>query len=311
MPDKFINAAGYFGKLPGFNDFVKYNAGGEELLVIDKWLQDGLLSAKMKLKSEWTDYYRTSEQFFFFYPFTGTKRVLAGLLIPGFDKSGREFPFIIFFYLNKNQLNKVPPHLIPIILIDILNEFKAVVIDFVSITDLSIINERLNKISYNINNFNSKNNIYQNYLSNTSQDVFWNRVMVGYDAAEKALFLDSLFVSAMAGKVKAEPVIIPFISDDDHYINDLSFFIHLTLTIQMTPYLIPAIFWTLSENNSHLLFFFPNKPLPDNFIDLICKRTDKNLFVNSAEKQNSDSTTNSFKNLLNMDTTLKEFLKAL
>jgi hypothetical protein len=115
----------------------------------------------------------------------------------------------------------------------------------------------------------------------------------------------------MAGKVKAEPVTIPFISDDDHYINDLSFFIHLTLTFQKTPYLIPAIFWTVSENKNHLLFFFPNKPLPNNFIDLICKRNDENLFVNNAGKQNINSTANSFKNLLNMDTTLKEFLKTL
>ena len=310
MSAKFVNVVGYFGKLPGFNDFVKFNAGGEELLVLDKWLQDGLLSAKMKLKSEWVNYYRSSEQFFFFYPFTGTKRALAGLLIPGLDKSGREFPFIIFFYINKDQLINVPSHLIPMILIDILSEFKAVIIDIASITDLSIINERLNKISYNINNLNYKNNIYQNYLSNTSQAAFWNRIIEGYDDSAKLLFLNNLFISAMESKEKVIPVIISFISDHDHYINYFSFFIHLTLTFQKTPYLIPAVFWTGSENKNHLLFFYPNKPLPNNFIDLIYKRTDENLFVNNTERQNINSTVNSFKNLLNKNWTLKEFLRS-
>jgi len=311
LSDKFENSVGYFGKLPGFNDFVKFNAGGEELLVLDKWLQDGLLSAKMKLKSEWVNYYKNSEQFFFFYPFTGTKRALAGLLIPGFDKSGREFPFIVFSYLDKDQLNNVPLYLIPMILFDILNKFKITVIDISSISDLSIINERLNKISYNINNFNNKNNIYRNYISNTSQAAFWNRVLEGYDDSAKLLFLKSLYISLMAYKDKVEPVIISFISNDDHHINDLSFFIHLTFTFHKNPYLLPAIFWTGSENKNHLLYLFTNKPIPNNFVDLICKQEEQNNFINRTENdQNINSITGSFKNLLNKNITLKEFLKA-
>jgi len=311
LSDKFENSIGYFGKLPGFNDFVKFNAGGEELLVLDKWLQDGILSAKMKLKSEWVNYYKNSEQFFFFYPFTGTSRTLAGLLIPGFDKSGREFPFIVFFYLGKDQLNNVPLHLIPMILFDILNKFKITVIDISSISDLSIINERLNKISYNINNFNNKNNIYRNYISNTSQAAFWNRVLEGYDDSAKLLFLKNLYISLMTHKEKVEPVIISFISNDDHYINDLSFFIHLTFTFHKNPYLLPAIFWTGSENKNHLVYLFTNKPIPNNYVDLICKQEEQNNFINRTENdQNINSITGSFKNLLNKNITLKEFLKA-
>ena len=308
---KFDNTVGYFGKLPAFNDFVKFNSGGEELLVLDKWLQDGLLSAKMKLKSEWVNYYRNSEQFFFFYPFTGTKRALAGLLIPGLDKSGREFPFLVFFYLNKDQLNNVPSHLIPMILIDILNEFKIAVIDISSITDLSIINERLNKISYTINNLSFKNNVYQNYLSNTSQAPFWNRVMEGYDDSAKLLFLNSLYISSTAPKEKVEPIIISFISSNDHYVNDLSFFIHLILTFQKTPYFLPAVFWTDSEYKNHLLYLFSNKPLPNNFVDLICKHADQNNLINKTENdKNINSITSSIKNILNRNITLNEFLRA-
>ncbi len=307
MSVKFDNAVGYFGKLPAFNDFVKFNAGGEELLVLDKWLQDGLVSAKMKLKSEWVNYYKNSEHFFFFYPFTGTKRALAGILIPGLDKSGREFPFLIFFYLNKDQLTNVPYYLIPMILFDILKEFKFAVTDISSVADLSLINERLNKISCNINNFNSEQNFYQNYVSNTSQAAFWDRIMEGYDDSEKLSFLNRLYVSSIAGKEKAEPVIISFISDKNHYINDLSFFIHLTLTFHKA-YSLPAIFWTDSEYKNHLLYLFLNKPLPYNYIDLIYRQTNQNVL--NIEEQNVNTISNSFKDILNKNITLKEFLKA-
>jgi type VI secretion system ImpM family protein len=308
--NSYANSVGYFGKLPAFNDFVKFNAGGEELLVLDKWLQDGLVSAKIKLKSEWVNYYKNSEQFFFFYPFTGTNRALAGILIPGLDKSGREFPFLIFFYLNKDQLINVPYYLIPMILIDILKEFEFAITDISSVTDLSIINERLNKISYNINNLNNRQDFYQNYISNTSQAAFWDRVMEGSDDSEKLLFLDSLYISIISSKEKAEPIKIPFISDKDHYINDLSFFLHLGLTFQKIPYFLPAIFWTVSENKNHLLYFFSNKPLPSNYADLIYKYDEQNIYLNNTERQNTNSNVNSFKSILNKDITLKEFLKA-
>jgi len=45
--------SGYFGKLPEFNDFIKFNAGSSEILYIDNWLQEGIAQAKAKFKAEW------------------------------------------------------------------------------------------------------------------------------------------------------------------------------------------------------------------------------------------------------------------
>jgi len=299
------NIAGYFGKLPGFNDFVKYNAGGEELLVLDKWLQDGLLSAKMKLKSDWVNYYKNSDELFFFYPFTGTGRALSGLLFFSTDKSGREFPFIVFFYLDKKQLNNIPFHLIPMILFDILNELKSSFTGISSINNLSILNERINKISCTINNINDKDNLYQDYLSSTSQTDFWNKITDGYHEPAMLSFLMNLYLQ----KESTEPVTISFLSTDNHYLNDLSFLIQLTFTFHKMPDSFPGFFWTESENKSHLLHIFINKPLPDNFIDLIRIRDNNNLSLN--ERQSNTSIRSTFENLVNRDITLKEFLNAI
>ena len=305
MFNRLDNIFGYFGKLPGFNDFVKFNAGGEELLVFDKWLQEGIISARMKLKSNWTNYYKNSEQYFFFYPFTGTGRALAGLIIPGYDKSGREFPFIVFFYFDKERLNNFPSHLIPMILFDILKEFKFAVIDIFSITDLSIINERLNKISYNLNNIYNKKSFYQNYISNTQQAVFWKRIIPVSNDSEKLLFLENLYSSD--NKHKAAPVIISFISGEDHYLNDLTFLLHITITFRNLPDSLPAIFWSYSENKNHFLYLFLNKPLPNNYIDLLSNQIDETNLQN--EKQNNPNE-NIFGTILNKDLSLKELLKS-
>ncbi|HSP88105.1 MAG TPA: type VI secretion system-associated protein TagF, partial [Ignavibacteriaceae bacterium] len=276
MSVKFENTFGYFGKLPAFNDFVKFNAGGDELLVFDKWLQEGLVSARMKLKSEWMNYYKASGQFFFFYPFTGTNKILSGILIPSWDKSGREFPFLIFFYLGKDQLINVPYYLIPVILIDILKEFKFIAADISTVTDLSVISERLNKITTSLNNLSDKNNVYQNYITNTLQSSFWNRILDGYDETEKLLFLKNFYISVMRQKDKTETTLIPFTTDNDHYQDDLTFLIHLAFTFQRN-HILPAIFWTSSENKNQFLYLFFNKLLAQNYIDLINRNSNLNI----------------------------------
>jgi len=297
-----INTAGYFGKLPCFNDFVKYNAGSEELLILDKWLQDGLLKAKMKLKSDWVNYYKNAGEFFFFYPFTGTSRALSGLIIFNHDKSGREFPFIIFFYLDKQQFKSVPFYLIPMILFDILIELKSTVSDYSSINNLSILNERLNKITYSLNSA-AQNNIYQKYLSSTLQTDFWDRITGSSDELAGLRFLTRLYQH----RENNEPAAITFLSAEDHYINDLTFLIHLAFAYQKIPDFLPAFFWTHSENTKHLAYVYNNKPLQNNFIDLITGPD-----MNQDDSSDSlGSINNSYENILSRDITLKEFLNAI
>lgn len=297
------NIAGYFGKLPGFNDFVKYNAGGEEVLVLDKWLQDGLIAARMKLKSAWVNLYKNSEELYFFNPFTGTGRALTGIIFFSTDKSGREFPFIIFFYLDKKLLNNIPVHLIPVVSTDTLNELKSAVNDLTSINNLSNLNERLNQISYNSGNIDNYRSIYHDYLISTPQTDFWDRVTGEYDNMQKLSVLTNLH----PGKASTGPVKIPFVSHKDHLLNDITFLLHLTFTFQTVYESFPVLFWTGHENINHFLYIIKNKPLPEYFIELINRQNDNNL----TEKINNASVINSVENLFKKDITLKEFLNAI
>jgi len=58
-------STGFFGKLPGFTDFIKYNAAGKEILSIDNWLQEGLALVKLKYKNDWKNYYNNFSNRFY------------------------------------------------------------------------------------------------------------------------------------------------------------------------------------------------------------------------------------------------------
>lgn len=87
-------SAGYWGKLPNFPDFIKYNSGSDEVQDFDKWLNEGLYSARQKFMFDWEQTYLNSGTFNFVFPF-GSK-ILTGIIYPGKDKSRRLSPFIRF-----------------------------------------------------------------------------------------------------------------------------------------------------------------------------------------------------------------------
>lgn len=114
--------AGYFGKLPQYNDFIKFNAGGPEILKIDEWIQQGIRSARLKQRSNWKTVYRNAPPFYFIYSHTDTSNIIAGIIKPGHDKNKREYPFIIFFTFPAADVHV---HLLPLILASPFNEIST------------------------------------------------------------------------------------------------------------------------------------------------------------------------------------------
>jgi type VI secretion system ImpM family protein len=101
----------YFGKLPGYPDFIKFNSGDTEFCRFDEWIQKGMHSAKLKF-NDWKSLYRKAPPYNFIIPGKETDKVLAGLLYFSYDKHEREFPFIIFTSLELHSLG-LEFHLLP------------------------------------------------------------------------------------------------------------------------------------------------------------------------------------------------------
>ncbi len=270
-----VKNIGYFGKLPESADFVKFNAGGQELQVLDKWLQDGISIAKSKLKNNWKEFYRNTPPLNFIYPFTGTKNLLIGTMFPGHDKSERDFPFLFFDIIEQNSYKNLPSHILLMNAQKNLNLFNE---NIEKLPNSSLLNQLENiQINNTVDTF-LKNN-YEKCLKEKTTEEFWNSVLGDFDNPKKFAVINNLYENLNNLKFNSN-IIISFgiklsykkIENDFEYY--LAYFLHLILTIINKPFLIPTILWTNNNDSGNFIYIFFSKPTPFNFLDLI--HTDDN-----------------------------------
>jgi type VI secretion system ImpM family protein len=82
----------YFGKLPAFGDFIRWNATKQEIRQFDKWLQEGIYHAKSELGADFDRAFKGLNVGFFM-PNEDTDNILLGGMRASLDKVGRHYPF--------------------------------------------------------------------------------------------------------------------------------------------------------------------------------------------------------------------------
>ena len=252
---------GYFGKLPEFNDFIKYNAGAEEILFIDNWLQEGLAHIKLKYKSSWKEKYESLMPTSFFIPVPASDKIVSGMLYSSKDKSGREFPFIIFSVIPSGQLNEF--YILPVELDQMIK-----MLDFYLRREEQLVslNNSLRNYKVNLADNESLKNGFQDYLSKTGLHEFLMRTKLNYSmlGITDIVQTDSSYIKIL------------FTSDDSHFCLDAGFLIYLfSKKINLTGKQ-SSLFWTINNNEQSRLLIFPFKLLPVNFADLISVENEDN-----------------------------------
>ncbi len=247
-------SSGYFGKLPEFNDFVKFNSGLPEILFIDKWIQDGIANARLKLKSGWKQKYETLPPTNFFIPFPSSERAAAGIIFPSNDKSGREFPIVIFSVIPLRSFERTS--LIPAKLTAVISGLDY---HLRKEEDLLSLNTALKNFDAPVPDESSSGNDFQNYLSMTTLDRLIKRTNVNFSTADfkELSWSDATFIRLLLG------------SDDSVFTFDAGFFIEalnkkMNLSCRHT-----SIFWNNSANEQSRIIIFPFKLNNTSFIDLI------------------------------------------
>jgi len=260
--------AGFFGKLPKFADFVKLNASGSELAVIDQWLQEGLATAKLKYKNDWRTFYQSTPPINFIYPFTGTDKIIVGTIYPSNDKSGRSFPFILFGNLNRRIVSSLKIHLTIL-------EFEGLFKYFESIFQTHCQNEDLDEMKSLVDNFSnaslirsSVENAYRDYLAKNSVKSIFN-----FDSKEMNQFenisVNNLLMNRFSYLENAPGIRFSFNTGEDNDIMKLSFITEFLLKYFGRDDHLPALFWSGRESNTILLYIFFQKPTPGNFLDML------------------------------------------
>lgn len=99
---------GCFGKLPATGDFIRLNAGGDELAAFDRWLGDGIDFARRSMAQTFEPAYQGSVGLFIFHGDGQNgeppNRALVGAWAPSGDNAGRLYPMTVFASYDYAQL---------------------------------------------------------------------------------------------------------------------------------------------------------------------------------------------------------------
>jgi len=247
-------SSGYFGKLPEFNDFVKFNSGLPEILFIDKWIQEGIANARLKLKSDWKQKYEILPPTNFYIPFSSSERAAAGIIFPSSDKSGREFPIVIFSVIPLKNFERTS--LIPAKLTEVLSGLEY---HLRKEEDLLSLNMILKNYDAPIPDETTSGKNFQNYLSITTLDQLIKRTNINFSIADfKTLsYTDSTFIR------------IQLCSDEYRFTFDAGFFIEIlnkkiNISSRQT-----SVFWNNSDEGRFRVVIFPFKLNSTSFVDLM------------------------------------------
>jgi len=314
VTDTNLVTTGYFGKLPKFADFVKYNASGDEILLIDNWIQEGIRSAELKYKNNWRNFYNNTSPIYFIFPFTGTDKITIGIIYPSNDKSGRNFPFLIFGNIKKDLTKDLQVHLLPL-------NFKGY---FESITELynnNYFTEDLSEMKLQTNNLSdstisakSTENIYDNYLSDTSVEKLYQKTLIN-SVDNNVHTVNDLFQNRIKIIEHSPAVKFNFDYQADNKLLDTCFYIQLLLKIFNRSNFFPAIFWNTVEEELINLSLFFQKPTSLNFLDLF-NTDDKSGNDTTLEKTKEENRTQDLSSIfienltINLSHSLREFINS-
>ena len=104
----YSSVLGYYGKLPLSAEFIRCQASGTEIDELDRWLREGMYHAKSHLGSSWSKDFAQGDPWGFLYVPRQGRRFLIGLLKPSQDKAGREFPFLVYLLLDREEFHEFP-----------------------------------------------------------------------------------------------------------------------------------------------------------------------------------------------------------
>ncbi|HVK98890.1 MAG TPA: type VI secretion system-associated protein TagF [Dongiaceae bacterium] len=96
MSSNSVPRCGFFGKLPGYGDFIERNLPRSFIEQWDTWLQQGMAGSRQALGEQWLDQYLTMPIWRFALSSGCTDgSAWLGILLPSVDRVGRYFPLTL------------------------------------------------------------------------------------------------------------------------------------------------------------------------------------------------------------------------
>jgi type VI secretion system ImpM family protein len=277
-----------FGKIPAFGDFVRVQGSGQEVLVLDQWLEEGIYSSKRKLQHTWDQTFRKSPAYHILYHAPQTPFFLTGILSPSTDQSGRLFPFLTALRGTSADFPDAFAAHSPLLFAPFYERANAFFESLKPDTKLAEIEQFVHQHAFDVAKYAPiAQEKYLHYLHQTKQSVYWDQLFGDFDDIRRKLWWGELIYMTQLVRLKPydyqTPVFIFPLSAKEETSFEAVFCINLLLRLLGNINIRPFLFWSLpnAEGSKRLLVFL-QKPTPKQFDLLLHPQSDdetENIFL--------------------------------
>ncbi len=309
-----------YGKLPGFGDFVRYNASGPELQMMDRWLQEGLHMAQMRLQSTWDAVYKFAPTYHFLFPVE--QAALLGVMQPSYDKAGRKYPFFTALKIGFSQFTPPNNELAPILFEPYFAKALRAISSAKNGTDSREITQYIEESGkFDWQEMTRERENHESFLWKTTQDEFWGQTLANAAQRRLLLFKNVTEIFAPFRPDARENLSrlryglrFPLSRHKDNAAHSAALWLQVCARLLGNSALLPFMFWTKpDEQRDGKLFLFFRQPTAQSFLKLMQPDAESDaVFDLEREGDLTDKPSGQFTALLGLsELKLSEFLREL
>ncbi len=286
---------GCFGKLPLSPEFIRVNANGSVVRVLDQWLQEGIHYARSKRGKTWIQDFLQADTWNFVFAPPGKDEFLVGVASPNQDRAGRTFPFFVFVLISKTEFT-IPPVFASLVFDSFLKTAKDLVEREWKETDLSSFKVKIQTFPVQeIDNLPMILNEYQTYLhsrDSTGLLNMWLGDRADESKDELPKMLKNYFEKScqILGSQANDGIQVPLLLGDGMSGFQIVFLPELASRVLRKDQISSTLYWVPApKHGPPYMFLFFQDPSPKVMLSLICPTRSKDGRVQVAENtQNSE-----------------------
>ena len=265
-----------FGKLPGFADFVRFNAAGRETIAFDQWIQQGLFHTRTVLGTQWEVAFENAPGYQFVFLPENAGRLLVGILSPSQDRSNRKYPFLVSLLVDRPRFGDTNVQLAPFAFTDFFVRAGRLVTRAKSGSGMPELAEQTEELGVaSADAISDEFTKHTQYLEQTDWRSFLLSALGTFDEGKRYLLFANLAESVLplrrhSAARFALGLRFPVSSSSTLAGHEVSFWVQVALSLSGAGTVVPIMFWpwTTDEKPGHVLLFF-RQPSPKVFLQLV------------------------------------------
>lgn len=266
---------GCLGKLPLYEEFIRYHADAPEVDFLDSWLREGINLWNSREGEVFDQNYDETPPYFFFLHLKNSKRMLLGVFILSRDKGGRKNPFTIFILINHKKFNYNQIYL-PIIFSPFLKSAAELAQHGWKDKDINQFLKQVDMLNSRIpENPKKYQDSFISYLDTNTNLTFWSSLYGSFEDSRRNLVWQNLIqILLPLRQLKIQKFSLglkfPLDSKNESDAFEIPFWLYLAGRLYGSSITTPILFWNRQPENSQAgMFLFLQPPTPENFLYLV------------------------------------------